>query len=134
VSTLGFCSRDQKEEFLMSDITQSISESAARERVDSLRNAASPASPADLADALLTWSYALAREGHSVEAMAAAEEAVRTFAPVFLASPTANAEAMNAMVAEYLGMSQHCNRKPDTALIESLAVPLARAEPDDEEE
>ncbi len=118
----------------MSGLTETISESDARERVESLRGAASPQAQVDLAKALLTLSQALDREGRTGDAVDAAEEAVRTLAPIFLASPAPHAEAMNAMVAAYLGMSQRSKRKPDLALIKPLAVPLGQVEYADDDD
>lgn len=119
----------------MVDITETINENEARARVESLRvGATTPDGKADLADALLALSYALSRKGATAEAFDAAEEAVRTLSPVFLANPAVYADAMNGMVAEYLGMSQHSRRKPDMSLIKPLAVPLGQYEHLDEDE
>lgn len=119
----------------MSEITDAIGENEARGRVERLRGgAATPQAQADLADALFAWSQALARDDRTADAVAAAEDAVRTLAPVFLATPARHADAMNAMVAHYLGLSQQSNRKPDLALIKPLAVPLGQFGHLDEED
>lgn len=119
----------------MVDITETISEEEARARVESRRaGATTPEGQAELAEALLALSYALSRKGATAEAFDAAGEAVRTLSPVFLANPAVYADAMNGMVAEYLGMSQHSHRKPDMALIKPLAVPLGRYEHRDDNE
>lgn len=119
----------------MSGITQSVSEPEARERAEHLRAQATTATAkAELAEALLSWSYALHRDGRTAEAVEAAEDALKTLSPVFLANPAAHKDAINAIVAQYLGISQHSGHKADLSLIKPLAVPLGRSEHLDEDE
>ncbi len=119
----------------MSGIMQSVSETEARERVERLRTQATSATAsAELAEALLNWSYALHQDGRTAEAVEAAEEALKTLSPIFLANPAAYRDAMNAIVAQYLGISQHSGRKANLSLIKPLAVPLGRVEHLDDDE
>ena len=119
----------------MTGMTEAINEPEARARVEALRAAAPMESACvELAQALLTWSYALDRDGRTADAADAAEEAVKTLSPYFLANPAAHADAMNAIVAEYLGTSQRSRRKADMTLIAPLAAPLGHAEFADEDD
>ena len=85
----------------------------------------------DLAQAQLDLSRAYEAAGRQEDALDASRDGIETLSPRFLAEPAGLAEAMRALVTQYVSLSQHARTKPDAALLQPVAQALgdlARAE------
>lgn len=94
-----------------------------RQSVDGVSDAGRSA----LAQALLAVSRAQEASDRLDEALRTAREAVDTLAPSFLQAPSRDLAAMQAVVAQYVGLAPRCGQRPDAALLAPIAAAMGQA-------